>query len=155
MIQLAGWTTYSVLIWSLKASLLVLYTRLTSRLGKNYQYYIYFGIFFIAATWITAILVVLAGCRPLHKYWQISPDPGVNCQIASSPTIIWVYNSLNVATDAYLITVPMPLLWQSRMKLKRKAGLVLLFSGGAGVIAFSTVRTTIIARDPVNGKLLV
>jgi len=30
-IQLAGWSTYSVLLWSLKASLLVFYLRLTVR----------------------------------------------------------------------------------------------------------------------------
>lgn len=30
-IQLAGWSSYSVLLWSLKASLLVFYMRLTVR----------------------------------------------------------------------------------------------------------------------------
>lgn len=39
-IQLAGWSSYSVLLWSLKASLLVFYMRLTVRAYFLYYYFI-------------------------------------------------------------------------------------------------------------------
>jgi hypothetical protein len=30
----------------------------------------------IAATYVATLLSILLGCRPLHKNWQINPDPG-------------------------------------------------------------------------------
>lgn len=30
----------------------------------------------IAATYLATILSILFGCHPMHKNWQINPDPG-------------------------------------------------------------------------------
>lgn len=75
--QVAGWSTYTLLLWLLKASMCTFYLRLTE--GLNYQLRIYIGYGLIVTTWIAVLLSILLGCRPLSKNWQIYPDPGSTC----------------------------------------------------------------------------
>ncbi|KAI0145180.1 hypothetical protein GGR57DRAFT_517387 [Xylariaceae sp. FL1272] len=150
-IQLAGWATYSSLLWTLKASLLFFYLRLTAGLHRTFRYRIYAGFALLAATWISATLTLFLSCRPFHRNWQIYPDPGTVCYPATSPRVVWIYAILNVATDVYLISIPIPMLWQSTLKPIKKFGLIVLFSSGTFVIAAAFVRAALILHDPVKG----
>lgn len=69
-----AWVAYITMIWSLKASILVFYSRLTERLQEQRVISAAWGI--VCATWIACILSMLLVCRPLWKNWQIYPDPG-------------------------------------------------------------------------------
>ena len=94
-LQLVNWTTYSVLIWALKASMCCLLLRLTvwrylSNATKDhrliramlqeginmYRRRVYAGLGFIAISWVAVILTLFLSCRPLYKMWQIYPSPG-------------------------------------------------------------------------------
>ncbi|KAI2629909.1 hypothetical protein GGR54DRAFT_284512 [Hypoxylon sp. NC1633] len=150
-IQLAGWSSYSALLWTLKFSLLVFYTRLTAGLGRGYITRIYFGFGLLLATYTAGTLNLFLGCRPFHKNWQIYPNPGNECQPAISNGVVWVFGSLNVVTDLYLISIPLPMLWQSSLKPVKKFGLIILFSGGIFVIVCALLRAVFIVTDPVNG----
>ncbi|RMY76712.1 hypothetical protein D0863_01802 [Hortaea werneckii] len=147
-IQLAGWATYGTVLWALKGSLLVYYTRLTANLGRDYEIRIYIGYGWVIISYIVVIFNLFLGCRPLHRYWQINPDPGISSQI------VWVYFALNVATDTYLLSIPLPLLWKAKLKPLRKCALMVLFGGGIFVIACATLRCVLIVKDPINGAQL-
>ncbi|KAI1359952.1 hypothetical protein F5Y08DRAFT_318392 [Xylaria arbuscula] len=150
-IQLAGWSTYSALLWSLKVSLLVFYLRLTYGLNRVYRLRIYAGFVLLFASWLAATLHLFLGCRPFDRYWQINPNPGNVCQPAISTRIVWVYGGLNILTDLYLLSIPIPMLWKTSLKPLKKFGLIILFSGGIIVIIFAILRATFIITDPVNG----
>lgn len=153
-IQIAGWSSYSVLLWSLKASLLVFYLRLTNGLGRSYRIRIYIGFGLLLSSFSVVILNLYLACRPFHRNWQISPDPGDVCQPAIASQIVWTYFAMNVTTDLYLISIPVPMLFQANLKLLRKLGLMVLFSGGLFVVACATLRCVLIVTDPVNGAQL-
>ncbi|KAI6869891.1 hypothetical protein KC343_g8097 [Hortaea werneckii] len=153
-IQLAGWATYGTVLWALKGSLLVYYTRLTANLGRDYEIRIYIGYGWVMISYIIVIFNLFLGCRPLHRYWQINPDPGNVCHPAVSSQIVWVYFALNVATDTYLLSIPLPLLWKAKLKPLRKCALMVLFGGGIFVIACATLRCVLIVKDPINGAQL-
>ncbi|RYO81263.1 hypothetical protein DL764_009791 [Monosporascus ibericus] len=121
-IQLAGWSTYSALLWSLKLSLLFLYIRLTAGLHRSYLVRIYFGFGFVI--------------------------PAISSQI------VWVYCAMNIVTDLYLISIPVPMLWQSSLKPLKKIGLITLFSGGIFIMVCGILRAALIVTDPVNGAQL-
>lgn len=93
-------------------------------------------------------------CRPFNKNWQIYPNPGEVCQPAISNQIVWMYWSMNVTTDLYLIFIPVPMLWQSSLKPHKKIGLMLLFSTGLFVVVCATLRCVLIVTDPVHGAQL-
>ncbi|KAI9148014.1 hypothetical protein HJFPF1_11835 [Paramyrothecium foliicola] len=152
-IQLAGWTSYSVLLWLLKASLCTFYFRLTKDLD-GYRLRIYFGFAFIAISWLVVMLNLLLSCQPFHHMWKISPDPGIYCQPAISPALIWTYLSFNVATDVYLIAIPIPMLFKAAMPLWKRMWLIALFSCGLFVTMAAILRVVLLVSDPVNGAQL-
>ncbi|RYP73648.1 hypothetical protein DL771_003536 [Monosporascus sp. 5C6A] len=136
-IQLGGWASYSVLLWSLKTSLLIFYMRLT-----------------VCHPSVERRANLLLSCRPFHKYWQIHPDPGNACQPAVSNQIIWTYLSCNVTTDLYLLSIPIPMLWGAIIRPVKKMGMIFLFGGGIFVIACAILRVVLLVADPVNGAQL-
>ncbi|KAH7324220.1 hypothetical protein B0I35DRAFT_406053 [Stachybotrys elegans] len=153
-IQLAGWSSYSVLLWSLKAAWLVFYLRLTEGLGRSYRIRIYIGFVFVVVTWMVVLLNLFLGCRPFNHYWQINPNPGNTCQPAVSNAIIWVYWACNVSTDLYLLSIPLPLLWGSRLPKWTKTSLIFLFSGGIFIVVCATLRCVFIVTNPIDGAQL-
>lgn len=73
--QIAGWSTYTFLLWVLKAAMAAFYLRLTEGLD-NYRPRIFIGFGLIVATWLTVLFSILFGCHSFEKNWQIYPDPG-------------------------------------------------------------------------------
>jgi hypothetical protein len=51
---------------------------------------------------------------------------------------------LNVLTDLYLLSIPIPMLWQANLRPTRKAGLILLFSCGLFVTMAGILRCVLI-----------
>ncbi|KAL2267178.1 hypothetical protein VTJ83DRAFT_4455 [Remersonia thermophila] len=147
--QIAGWSTYTLLLWVIKAAMCAFYLRLMDGLG--YEKRVYFGLVAVTTTWIAVILSIMLGCRPFEKNWQIYPDPGNACQPAISKIDIFVTVVLNVLTDIYLMSIPIPMLLASSLRPLKKAGLCLLFSGGIFVTVAAILRSVLIIMDPING----
>ncbi|CAG8007398.1 unnamed protein product [Penicillium olsonii] len=167
-VQVAGWSLYTLLLWLLKTCMAVFYSRLTAGLiNMRVRIHIAFG--FIAATYIATICSILFGCHPMHKNWQINPDPGNYCQPAVSKIDIYVTVVLNVVTDIYLISIPAPvmdlylypaspitncipqMLFKARLKWREKLELVILFSGGLFVMMAGILRCVLIVTAGANG----
>ncbi|KAL8798893.1 MAG: hypothetical protein Q9182_006293 [Xanthomendoza sp. 2 TL-2023] len=73
--QLAGWLVYTVLLWTLKTCMLIFYSRLTDGVN-NMRIRIRVGTILLAVTFLATFLTILLGCMPIHRHWQINPDPG-------------------------------------------------------------------------------
>ncbi|KAL2864979.1 uncharacterized protein BJX67DRAFT_383200 [Aspergillus lucknowensis] len=153
-IQVAGWTTYSVLMCALKLSILSFYIRLTDKLSSRYRMPIYIGFGLVIGTFLASILTVFIACRPFHKYWQINPDPGNACQAAISRPIVWASFASNVSTDIYLILIPIPMLWTSRLKLVKKIAATVVFGFGIFVLVCAILKSVFVLVDPVHGAEL-
>ena len=126
----------------------------------NMQLRVRLAYVFIAVTYIAVICSILFGCHPMHKNWQIYPNPGSMlavslssdqsltcaeyCQPAISPIDVYVTVTLNVATDLYLITIPAPMLFKARLPWWEKCELLILFSGGFFVMAAGILRCVLI-----------
>ncbi|ERF68289.1 hypothetical protein EPUS_02745 [Endocarpon pusillum Z07020] len=148
--QVIGWSLYTFLLWNLKLCMCVFYSRLTDGLA-HMKIRIRIGYGLIGATYIATLLSILLGCRPLHKNWQINPDPGNSCQPAISKIDCLVTVVLNVVTDMYLISIPLPLLWKAQLSKRRKSLFLIVFGGGFFVMACGILRCALILLDPVNG----
>jgi hypothetical protein len=62
----------------------------------------------LPVTYLAVALTILCSCQPFHHFWQISPDPGKLCQATISPAYVLVTLVLNVITDLYLLSIPLP-----------------------------------------------
>ena len=105
-IQVFGWTLYVAGLWCIKACVAVFYSRLTcvhrapnvflsSKTSANWRdsnnlahlkIRVHIAYVLIGVTWFVTTLLLLFGCRPMSKYWQVSPDPGGSkCPLVRQP----------------------------------------------------------------------
>ncbi|GAP93387.1 putative integral membrane protein PTH11 [Rosellinia necatrix] len=153
-IQIAGWSIYSSLMCFLKLSVLVFYIRLTEGLGRRYRLQIWIGFGIVIGSFIASIATILLSCLPLHRNWQVNPNPGNRCQPAISQPIVWTCFAANVTTDIYLILIPLPMLWGTSLKLIKKIASSLVLGAGIFVLVSATLKTVFVTIDPVNGAQL-
>lgn len=120
------------------------YLRLTTGLD-GFRVKIYIGFVLIVSTWLAVLFGILFGCGlPFKKNWQINPDPGNRCQPAVSRIDIFMTLIFNVLTDFYLMSIPLPLLWKSRVSRLKKAAMFFCFSGGIFVTTAGILRCVLI-----------
>ncbi|CAJ0554786.1 Ff.00g132990.m01.CDS01 [Fusarium sp. VM40] len=149
-IQVAGWTMYATVLWVIKSALCAFYFRLTASLA-GYKTRIYIGFGMILSTYAIVLSCILLSCQPFNHFWQINPDPGNLCQPALSKLYIFIVVSLNIATDVYLLAIPIPMLWGAGIPKVKRYGLLLLFSGAIFVIAAGLLRCFLILYNPQTG----
>ncbi|KXJ88378.1 hypothetical protein Micbo1qcDRAFT_207114 [Microdochium bolleyi] len=151
-IQVIGWSLYTMELWVLKLCITAFYSRLTVRLS-NLERRVKFAYIIIGVSYVIVALSILLGCQPFQKNWQINPNPGPLCQPTNSPVNVLMVYSFNVVTDLYLLSIPMPLLWQVSISLRRKITLSLLFGGAIFVITAATIRVVAIMTAGAEGAL--
>ncbi|KAM0698362.1 hypothetical protein Q7P36_001828 [Cladosporium allicinum] len=155
-VQVIGWSLYAAILWCLKVCVTALYGRLTT--GINHlEIRVKMGYGILLVTYLAVALTILCSCQPFHHFWQVSPDPGQMCQATNSPAYVLTVLVLNIITDAYLLSIPLPLLWGVDTTLRRRLTLMLLFSGAVFIILAGTIRAiTILTSGPegaVSGSL--
>ncbi|KAJ9223967.1 hypothetical protein DTO027B5_3717 [Paecilomyces variotii] len=84
-------------------------------------------------------------CRDADSFLSDHSQPAV------SKIDIYVTVVLNFATDAYLMTIPAPMLWRARLPLRRRLSLMALFSGGLFVMMAGILRCVPILTAGTNG----
>ncbi|CAI7654726.1 unnamed protein product [Penicillium glandicola] len=149
-IQIIGWSLYTAILWLVKFSLAVFYSRLTTGL-QHLPTRVRLGYLILGATYLAAALSILLSCQPFHAFWQIYPDPGNICQPSNSRVYVFVVVILNILTDIYLLSIPLPLLWTVNLNLKRKIPLMVLFSGAAFVMIAGIIRAATIMKSSSDG----
>ncbi|KAF9637966.1 putative short-chain dehydrogenase reductase sdr protein [Lasiodiplodia theobromae] len=174
--QLVSWSLYVLFLWMLKMSICLFYARLTcvtslslatttsaantdalsSSAGlPEFELRVKIGYFLILLTWLATQLCILFGCQPgFRSNWQIHPEPPNLCQPAISKLNLYATVSLNVASDAYLMSIPVPMLWQAhRVAPWRRLCLLLVFCAGVIVMACGVMRCYIVLKNPTTGAL--
>ncbi len=72
------------------------------------------------------IITLIFGCTPVSKYWK-HDQPGHCINLVKADH---AYGSMNVVSDVLLFLLPLPMIWQLRLTLREKLGLVLIFMSG-------------------------
>ncbi|KAI1120348.1 hypothetical protein F5Y10DRAFT_258606 [Nemania abortiva] len=151
-IQVAGWSVYVFNLWAVKAAFAVFFSRLTSGLDRmRMRIYIAYGL--LAVTYLFVALGLLLSCRPMHRFWQINPDPGPLCQPTNSPFYVFSVLISDIVTDLYLISIPLPLLLRAKIPLRKKLVLIGLFCGSFVVIAAGIARGVAILTAGPDGAV--
>jgi hypothetical protein len=134
-IQVIGWSFYAFILWALKVCVTTFYGRLTyvfpAGFGSNtprrawgpladfdiarhrsglthLKTRVRAAYMLLAITYLAVAFTILLSCQPMHKFWQINPDPSTLCKPTNSPAYVLVVVIPNVLTDAYLLYIPLP-----------------------------------------------
>ncbi|CCF32724.1 hypothetical protein CH063_05056 [Colletotrichum higginsianum] len=146
---LASRIFYAATLWILKNTILEFFKRLTGvTWARSYEQTLVFIRCTLVATFIAIVISDLAECRPVHHYWQVTPDPGGQCRQGFAHLITMA--TCNILTDLLLVFFPIPIILRSQMNVKRKVQLTLLFSLSLSVIGVTIYRVPHVIRD--HGK---
>ncbi|KAI0452059.1 hypothetical protein F5B21DRAFT_506675 [Xylaria acuta] len=152
-IQVAGWSVYVFDLWVVKLSFAVFFSRLTSGL-RHLHLRVYIAYALLALTYLFVALGLLLSCQPMHRFWQINPDPGPLCQPTNSPFYVLAVLISDVTTDLYLVSIPLSLLWGVQIPLRKKVVLFGLFGGSFFIIVAGLVRGIVILTVGQEGAIL-
>jgi hypothetical protein len=107
-LELLAWYSYTALIWALKFCMLFFFGRLTA--GLSMQTYVRYLTVAMFVSYAAVFLTITCGCVPIHKNWQIMPDPGLHCTVSTihaiqscRTTLIQLYSS-----NLKSYTLPLP-----------------------------------------------
>jgi hypothetical protein len=104
------------------------FKRLTLNIWRrSHEIMLQFIRWFLLGTFIAVIIADIAECQPISHYWQVVPDPGGKCRQGYAQLL--TMGTANVITDILLVVFPIPIIIRSKMGLKRKLQLTLLFAG--------------------------
>ncbi|KAI0185514.1 hypothetical protein EV127DRAFT_396756 [Xylaria flabelliformis] len=151
-IQVAGWSVYVFNLWVIKLSFAVFFSRLTSGL-RHLHIRVYIAYVLLAVTYLFVALGLLLSCQPMHHFWQINPDPGPLCRPTNSPFYVLATLISDVATDLYLVSIPLAVLWGVQVPLRKKVILLGLFGGSFFVVIAGTIRGIVILTAGQQGAI--
>ncbi|KAK6214279.1 hypothetical protein LQW54_004505 [Pestalotiopsis sp. IQ-011] len=141
---LAGWCLYVTMIFCMKGCMLFVYQRLTFQLEQ--QRLVKIASVMTVLAYISTIIVCLTRCMPFQKNWQVYPYPGDACALNIPNYLALIVT--NVTTDLVILYIPMPLLWQVKMPLRRKVLCGFWLSLGFFIIVAALLRCILCLSDP-------
>lgn len=111
-----------------KLSILVFYTRFASTADRHQRAVIYTLFVIVLIYGTVTSFPFLYICRPIERYWDFTITEG-SC-VGLLP--IMVFNSvMNCLTDAAILLLPIWLLWELRLPLRQKMGVMgVMMTGG-------------------------
>ncbi|KAE8393535.1 hypothetical protein BDV23DRAFT_180596 [Aspergillus alliaceus] len=126
---------YVVAIPIIKISIILFYRRI---FGMNWAMWI--CVFLTLGYFVSCYIAFLVCCQPLSYYWTQYRDPnGGKCIFNLYP--FYIGNAAaNVATDAVILIVPIPLVWKLQMRTTQKILVSSIFLLGSFACVASIVR---------------
>ena len=120
---------YSPIILIVKISLFLLYFRIFSRIWRT-KMLIYFGIGVNTVFYAISTTLVLYFCGPTHGHNFIQAFADYNC-VVQARTLADVQASFNIASDIYLLCIPIPVVSRLQLSKKKKVGVSAIFMTGS------------------------
>ena len=136
----AQWLYISSLIWIpaaffAKTTLLLL----TARVFAVYErvalgIHICIWVLLVAYTPVQFLKIFI--CWPISSYW----DSSVHGRCLDQPKIFLTDTALAATTDLIIMMIPIPILWQVRMPLRKKLKILAMLSAGGGAVGVACYR---------------
>lgn len=116
-------------IYTIKACMLLMYTRLT--LGLRDGRMVRWLAAYVATGWFATELAFFTACRPFSGYWAL-PPPDPQCTTLANYAIVQA--SFNISSDILMLGIPIPLIVRMKLPWRQKIVLVFIFSLGVFVV---------------------
>jgi hypothetical protein len=105
-------------LWVQKYSIAETLNRFVSRMFRPvYERCILILRWFLLLSFLAVVTATLGECLPFHRYWQVVPDPGPRCRLAYGQ--LGTMGALNIITDLVLVILPVPIIIQSHLPVRR------------------------------------
>ncbi|KAG9236101.1 hypothetical protein BJ875DRAFT_246451 [Amylocarpus encephaloides] len=135
---------YGLEMTLVKMAIITFYFRLFGSI-RSFRLSAYFVAILVLLCGATVILEVLLVCIPFSKNWNVEKQG--TCMHTREMYV--ATGSVNIATDILLMGLPIPYILSMRIDLKRKLGIIAMFSLGVFNTAVSILRMrTLLMNNP-------
>ena len=118
--------TYVISVTLPKLAILALYMRIFTT--RPYRWAVYGIAVIMAMNIIADVVLALITCKPIAANWDMT-IPGGYCNDKMGP-YRWI-SVPNVTTDAFMLLLPLPVIWRLQTGRKNKIGLTITFLTGS------------------------
>ena len=122
---------YILAVAGYKIAILLLYSRIFEW-QQVYQWLCRLGIFVVCATAISNLCTTFLGCRPLQKFW----NPRIPGYCFDDYAANAAFAAMYVFADFYIALLPLPIIWRSTLRTKKKARLTIILGIGIMCVQF-------------------
>ncbi|KAF2228757.1 hypothetical protein EV356DRAFT_537812 [Viridothelium virens] len=139
---------YPICIWTVKASLFVLYLHVFAPIRWLYLQVVC-GIVATAVFYLTVLAINISLCYSKSGQSELAYANSMNqpkC-LQAEPKISLAMGIMNVIIDVYMIIIPLPTIWLMQMPLKRKIGVSSMFLTGIIACVASIICLRFRTRD--------
>ncbi|KAK2729106.1 hypothetical protein CKAH01_10545 [Colletotrichum kahawae] len=124
-----------------KLSLLTFYLHLSPQ--RWFRICVWIGIVVVSLYSGCITLLMLFHCNPVRKAFDFTINDGKCLDVA----VLYIATAVsNIATDVMLFILPMPMIFNLRMKIAQKIGAMLIFGIGSITIATSIIRLILLPK---------
>ena len=121
--ELVQISLYALAVVSAKLIILSIYLRFFTQ--KRYRIACWVLVAINIGYFCVAILITMLECRPIEANWDPTL-PGAQCIDLDA---WWTYSTIpTVLHDLFMIALPVPVVWNLKLSLKDKIGLILTFT---------------------------
>ncbi|KAI9755041.1 MAG: hypothetical protein M4579_004444 [Chaenotheca gracillima] len=127
---------YGIVVFVTKVSILLLFLRIFGpKQILIWSTWILIGV--MAAYYLAATLAKVLICTPIKKQWE----PEVPGFCLNTNAIFLTDCIFSIVSDFYILITPMPLIWNLRMPVRRRLGVMSVFAMGIFACLASILRT--------------
>ncbi|KAL8861937.1 MAG: hypothetical protein Q9178_001807 [Gyalolechia marmorata] len=135
---------YLISIMSTKMAILLLYKSLFG-IKRSFRYLCYGMMVVVTSYCVIFFFIEAFNCNPVQKTWHALTYTGP-AKCFDNSMVQFVIGGFNIATDLIILVMPMPIILKLNTDLKRKIGLLVIFSTGIFVFASTIVREVIVVQ---------
>ncbi|KAL4917564.1 hypothetical protein BDW62DRAFT_218068 [Aspergillus aurantiobrunneus] len=99
---------------------------------------IYVSIGILLLYYIPALFIKIFFCKPISTYWLGAEVTGGSC--IDQQNVIIADSAISIASDLWILVLPVPMLWSLKMSVKKKLRVVGILGAGGLATAFSVWR---------------
>ncbi|EAW09461.1 uncharacterized protein ACLA_036660 [Aspergillus clavatus NRRL 1] len=133
---------YNITLSLTKLSLILLYMRLFALANRRFRLLLIAFLVFVVVEGLWFLFSALFICNPIRGFWDRTVP--ATCL---SYSVIWCLNAaLQIASDAVVVTTPIPTLARLRLPRRQKIEMIVVFALGFFVCALSIIRLTTIIK---------
>lgn len=129
-LSLVIWAVYGPCLWFIKLSLFVLYLEIFGLL-RWLKHLAFFGIVTTGLFYFASMVAFLVLCSPQSGHSQIAYLTALaSPKCSKSMPLATVIGAVSVASDLYLVVLPLPAVWSLQLPFHRKIGVSAMFLTG-------------------------
>lgn len=139
-------------LWTVKLSMLLFFRRLGHQI-RSHEVWWWCVLVVTVATWMVCIADIDYPCTTSKPWPWIIKNCPYQSKLDYQNATFYANCALDIISDFLIISIPVLILWNTRVPLRRKLVLILIFSATMVVMVVSVIRVTVVQSEHQSAEI--